>query len=371
VFIARGWNQLSLFRRPVEKVFSRAGVNINGTQPWDIQVLDKRFYRQVLTKGSLGLGESYMDQYWTTENLEELFYRLVSSGLEQTSRRIPSQFFSRLSNRSFNRQTHTKSKSNAEHHYNLGNDLFFEFLGGYKNYSCGYYKDAETLEDAQLAKMHRLCQVLDLQGGDRLLDVGGGWGEFAKFAASHYDCHVTSINIADEQIKHARNHCAGANVEIVKSDYRDISGRYDKIAVVAMFTHVGHKNYRQFMQTMSGLLEPGGKMVMETVGGIECKTSCEPWTDKYIFPGGLIPTLKQIDQAIDGLFARESVEEFGEDYVLTLRQWHHNFMQAWPKLSAKYSESMRLMFEYFFLSVAGDFRAKDLLHYHIEFSKAD
>ena len=296
-----------------------------------------------------------------------MFYRLISAGLEQTSRLMPNQILPDVVARAFNQQTQNKSKSNAEHHYNLGNDLFFEFLGKYKNYSCGYYKNAETLDEAQLAKLHRLCELLELQEGDKLLDVGGGWGEFARFAATHYGCHVTSINIAQEQINHAREYCRGTNVDIVKCDYRDMTGSFDKIAVIAMFTHVGHKNYRQFMRTMSRLLNTDGKMVMETVGGTKSKTRCEPWTNKYIFPGGLIPSMEQIDKASNGLFQRVGVEEFGDDYVLTLRQWHSNFMDAWPELSAHYSESMRLMFEYFFLSVAGDFRAKDLLHYHIEF----
>ena len=358
---------MQLFRRPLEKQLSKAGISINGFQPWDITVKDNRFYRHVLINGSLGLGESYMQQYWTTNDLEELFYRLISAGLEQTSKLSLRQILPEVIGRAFNQQTPAKSKTNAEHHYNLGNDLFFEFLGKYKNYSCGYYKNAENLDDAQLAKLHRLAELLDLHEGDRLLDVGGGWGEFAKFAATHYGCHVTSINIAQEQIDHARAYCRGANVDIVKCDYRDMSGNFDKIAIIAMFTHVGHKNYRHFMHTMSRLLKPGGKMVMETVGGVKSKTRCEPWTNKYIFPGGLIPSMAQIDRAIEGLFYRVGVEEFGDDYVLTLRQWHSNFLKAWPKLSTHYSESMRLMFEYFFLSVAGDFRAKDLLHYHIEF----
>lgn len=360
---------MQLLRRPVESIFSRAGVSINGSNPWDISVNDSRFYREVLTKGSLGLGESYMRGHWTTDDLEGLFYRLCSSGLERTSQQISGQRLARLFDFFVNRQTLNRAKSNAEHHYNLGNDLFFEFLGNFKNYSCGYFKNADTLDDAQVEKMHKLCQLLDLKKGDRLLDVGGGWGEFAKFAATQYGCNVTSINIAQEQINHARKHCRETDVKIVKSDYRDMTGSFNKIAVVAMFTHVGHKNYRQFMQTMSGLLEPGGKMVMETVGGVESKTRCEPWTNKYIFPGGLIPSMEQIDHSINGLLQRDSVDEFGDHYALTLQHWHRNFIAAWPKLRARYSESMRLMFEYFFLSVAGDFRAKGLLHYHIAFSK--
>ncbi|MCB1674691.1 MAG: cyclopropane fatty acyl phospholipid synthase [Halioglobus sp.] len=360
---------MRLLRSSAESAFARAGVSLDGSRPWDITVRDERFFRHVVMNGSLGLGESYMRRYWCADDLEELFRRLVASGLDTTAQRSPQQLFSRLFSRISNQQTQRKSKHNAEHHYNLGNDLFFEFLGRYKNYSCGYFRQAQTLDEAQLAKMQRLCELLQLTEGDRLLDVGGGWGEFARFAATRYGCHVTSINIADEQIAHARQYCRGTNVDIVKCDYRDLSGSYNKIAVIAMFTHVGHRNYRRFMQIMHRLLGSGGKMVMETVGGLTSKSCCEPWTNRYIFPGGMIPSMAQIDAAIDGLFSRDAVEEFGQDYAVTLRQWHHNFMAAWPKLSHRYSDSMRLMFEYFFLSVAGAFRANGLLHYHIEFSR--
>lgn len=355
----------------VKKTFAQAGVAIDGDNAWDIKVNNNRFYQDLFFNGSLGLGESYMRGDWETKDVEELFFRVISEGLEKKSKRLPLQTIKRVLDRLSNQQTLDKARSNAEHHYNLGNDLFFEFLGGYKNYSCGYFKDTENLEEAQVAKMKKLCELLDLNPQDRLLDVGGGWGEFARFAADHTGCHVTSINIADEQIKHAREICKDSNVDIVKSDYRKMTGSFNKIAVIAMFTHVGPKNYQQFMQTIDGLLEPGGKVVMETVGGVRDKENCEPWTNKYIFPGGVIPTLGQIDTAIDGIFERTSVSEFGEYYVITLRHWHQNFMRAWPQLKERYSEETRLMFEYYFLSVAGSFRAKDLLHYHIEFSKPD
>ncbi|WP_133125910.1 class I SAM-dependent methyltransferase [Pseudohalioglobus lutimaris] len=361
---------MRVFRFPVERAFSRAGVTIDGDAPWDIHVKDDRFYRDVMLKGSLGLGEAYMRDFWSAEDLEALFCRLLTSGLEQTSQRTPFLMAYQHLSPVFNQQTKSRALHNAEHHYNLGNNIFFEFLGHYKNYSCGYFREADNLDDAQHAKLLRLCELLELNENDRLLDVGGGWGEFAKFAAEHTGCHVTSINIADEQINHARSHCKSANVDIVKSDYRELSGSYTKIAVIAMFTHVGQKNYRQFMEIMHRLLEPDGKMVMETVGSLRSTNCCEPWTNKYIFPGGVIPTLPKIDQAISGLFQRSGVEEFGDDYARTLRYWYDNFISAWPRLSRHYSDSMRLMFEYFFLSVAGAFRAKDLLHYHIEFAKA-
>ena len=360
---------VGLVEFPVRKLFSSAGVTINGDNPWDIEVNDDRFYRDVLFRGSLGLGESYLREYWRAADLEELFFRLTSSNLEQISKRLPTQLVNSSVSRLSNRQTPSRALSNAEHHYNLGNDLFFEFLGRYKNYSCGYFRDTDSLDEAQLAKMRRLCDLLELEEGDTLLDVGGGWGEFARFAAENRGCHVTSVNISDSQIRHAREYCRDANVDVVRSDYRDLRGRFSKIAVIAMFTHVGPKNYRQFMQTMHRLLQAGGRMVMETVGALTATERCEPWTDKYIFPGGIIPSPQQIESACAGLFRLRIVEEFGADYVITLRHWHRNFMAAWPRLSQRYSETTRRMFEYYLLSVAGAFRSSDLLHYHLEFDR--
>jgi cyclopropane-fatty-acyl-phospholipid synthase len=270
-----------------------------------------------------------------------------------------------------NQQSREKSLRVAERHYSLGNDIFLSFLGQYKNYSCGYFSNTEELDQAQLQKLEKVCRLLDLRPGDRVLDVGGGWGEFARYAATKYGCHVTSINITDEQIRFATEYCKGTSVEVRKCDYRDIAGRFDKIAVIAMLTHVGYKNYRRFMEIMDRCLEPGGLMLVEGVGGHKAHRNCEPWINRYIFPGGVVPCLKQIDVATAGLFSRRIVDEFGSSYVHTLRAWHRNFMQAWPVHRQRYDERLRLMFEYFFLTVAGAFRARYLLHWHILLQKAD
>lgn len=353
----------------VARIFSIADVAINGTRRWDIRVSDDRFFPSVLFQGSLGLGESYLRGWWTCEDLEELFYRLITGGLERISRALPVHMIGRLADRFVNQQTRDKSLRVAERHYNLGNDLFLSFLGAYKNYSCGLYESTQTLDEAQVAKMEKICHELDLRPGDRLLDVGGGWGEFARFAATRHGCHVTSINIADEQIAYATEYCGDAPVEIRKCDYREISGRYNKIAVIAMLTHVGYKNYRLFMEVMSRCLEPNGLILIETVGGHVSQTNCEPWTDKYIFPGGMIPSLEQLDRSVEGLFHRTRISEFGLSYVRTLRSWHQNLLAAWPTLRHRYDDSTRLMFEYFFLSCAGAFRARDLVYWHVLLSK--
>jgi cyclopropane-fatty-acyl-phospholipid synthase len=212
--------EVRLSQLAVGWIFSIADVAVNGTRRWDIRVCDDRFFPSVLFRGSLGLGESYLRRWWTCEDLEELFYRLINGGLERISRALPVHVVGRLADRLVNQQTRDKSSRVAERHYNLGNDLFLSFLGAYKNYSCGLYEPARTLDEAQVAKMEKICRELDLRQGDRLLDVGGGWGEFARYAATRHGCRVTSINIADEQIAYATEYSGDAPVVINKCDSR-------------------------------------------------------------------------------------------------------------------------------------------------------
>lgn len=351
--------------RLTTRLFATADVAVDGGRPWDICVHDARFFRSVLLQGSLGFGESYLRGWWHSEDLEELAYRLLRARLYWISAALPHNLVQLIGAALINRQSRQDSVLLADRHYNIGNDLFCAFLGAHKSYSGGLFDATNSLDHAQLLKMQRVCEVLELQESDHLLDVGGGWGAFAHNAASHYGCRVTSINIADEQIAYARQVCAGQPVKIVKCDYRDVTGTYDKIAVIAMLTHVGHSNYRRFMSVMHGCLSPGGRMLIETVGSRVPKINCEPFTDRYIFPGGVVPSLRQIDRAARGLFSRRFVGEFGSHYVPTLRAWNANLQAAWPVLRDTYSETTRLMLEYFFLTVAGAFRAGHLRYWHI------
>jgi cyclopropane-fatty-acyl-phospholipid synthase len=349
----------------IGKVFGVAGIALDASNGWDVRVLDNRFPKVALLKGSLGMGESYMDGWWTCDDLEELSYRFITTGVFRWARRLPLQLTANLCDRLANQQTKPRSIRVAERHYNMGNDFFLSFLGRYKMYSGADFAGAETLDQAQLNKMEAICCRLELRPGDRLLDVGGGWGEFARYAAIRHGCEVTSINISDEQISYARENCRGTTVRIEKRDYREVTGTYDKIAVIAMLTHVGPKNYRLFMETMNRCLAPEGILLIETIGGNIPRANCEAWTNKYIFPGGVIPTLRQLDRAADGFFSRVALFEFGDSYVQTLRAWRRNLQEAWPVLRERYSERTRMMFDYFFLIAAGAFRAKYLVYWHV------
>jgi cyclopropane-fatty-acyl-phospholipid synthase len=355
----------------MQPLLAQAGIGVDGKEPWDIQVRDQRLFRAVLMQGSLGLGEAYLNRWWTCDDLEELSFRLIRSRLYKASLLLPQPVAANIKDATLNQQSREKSLRVAIQHYSLGNDVFLDFLGRYHNYSCGYFVGTDDLDEAQRLKLEKVCRLLDLQPGDRVLDVGGGWGEFARYAATHHGCHVTSINITDEQIKFAREYCKDTSVEIRKCDYRDLTGRFDKILVMAMLTHVGYKNYRRFMEIMHPCLEPGGIMLVESVGGHKSMKNCEPWIDRYIFPGGVVPSLTQLDAAVSGLFSRKLLDEFGSSYVHTLRAWNRNFVKAWPAYQHRYDDRMRLMFEYFFQTVAGAFRAGYLLHWHVLLQKID
>ena len=346
------------------KVLHDVDVRVDGERPWDIQVRDPRFYRRALLEGSLGLGESYMDGWWDCADLEELIHRFISKRVDVKARLAPfalkMQVLAGLTNPQ-NRRLFQR----VVRHYNLDNDLFCAFLGKYKNYSCAHFDGTDDLDVAQAQKMDLICRKLDIQPGDRVLDIGGGWGEMAKHMATRYGAKVTSINISDEQIRFAREHCEGTSVEVVKCDYRDLRGSFDKIAIIAMMSHVGHKNHRRLLEIARRCLDGGGVVFIDTVGAPVSLTHGNPWIDRYIFPGIVFPSLAQIGSAAEGLFVIEDVHNLGQSYTKTLRAWNANFQRAWPELAARHDERTRRMFEFFFLTVAGYFRASAFQNWHI------
>ena len=353
----------------VRRLFRTADIVVGGDRPWDVRVQDGRFYPALLNHGSLGFGESYVREWWTTDDVEEVVYRLIGAGLDRVARLLPGRVAAVVAEAISNQQTLEKSRAVAERHYNLGNDLFMAMLGEHPSYSCAYFDGTSSLDRAQILKMELVCRKLQLVESDHLLDVGGGWGALAYYAATRYGCRVTSINIADEQIRHARALCNGLPVEVRRCDYRQLTGRYTKVAMIAMLTHVGPKNYRRFMEITHGCLADGGLMLIESIGSRYSNTTGEPWFRKYIFPGGVIPSMRQFESAVGGLFAPTALVEWGSHYVPTLRAWHANLMAAWPSLGGRYPQSTWLMMDYYLLASAAAFRAGRLKYWHLSVAK--
>lgn len=356
-------------QRFVEGLLKKADVAIGGTRPQDIVVHDERLYNRVIRYGTLGLGEAYMEKWWDANALDETIYKLVIAGGEGYVTKTFFSFLRSLRSRIFNIQNKIGARKVALQHYDLDNDLYMSFLDPYNQYTCGYFKGTNDLHLAQEQKLDLICKKLQLKESDRVLDIGCGWGGFAKWATERYGCRVTGISISDEQIKFAREFTSGLPVEIIKSDYRDITGTYDKVLSIGMFEHVGYKNYRTYFEIVDSVLNTNGLSLLHTIGSRISVTINDPWFERYIFPNSMLPSIAQIGKAIEGLFLVEDLHNFGSDYDKTLMAWFKNFDAVWPKLSAKYDERFYRMWKYYLLSCAGAFRARDIELWQIILSK--
>ena len=337
-----------------------AGVSFNGDAPWDIQVSDPETYRRILSQGSLGFGEAYMDGLWDCQGLDQLFHRLLR---KDTNERIKSLsrwrfFLKALRHRLSNPQSRNRSFQVGEHHYDIGNDVFKCMLDSRMNYSCAYWADAKDLEQAQRDKLDLICRKLDLRAGEQLLDIGCGWGSLARHAAEEYGAEVTGVTISREQLKWANEYCKGFPVTFKLLDYRQLVGRYDKIASVGMFEHVGPQNYRTYLDVIGRLLKDDGLFLLHTIGTYRPTDYCDPWVDRYIFPNGHLPSATQLTAALENRFLIEDWHNFGPDYDRTLMAWWENFSTAWPHLKQRYNMRFYRMWKYYLLSCAGMFRAR-------------
>jgi len=339
---------------------AQAGVRFNGNDPWDIQVHDSDFYRRVLAQGSLGLGEAYMDGLWSCQALDQLIDHLLTADLDEKFKRYHrlKLLAAVLKSSLFNLQSPLRAYQVGEQHYDIGNDVFIAMLDSGLNYSCGYWRDATTLEQAQLAKLDLICRKLELQQGEKLLDIGCGWGGLAQYASSHYGVEVTGITISREQQRLAEDRCAGLPVRIELMDYRDLRDRYDKVVSVGMFEHVGRKNYATYFDTVLARMKDTGLFLLHTIGNYRTEMSIDRWIDKYIFPNSMLPSARDLADNLEGRFLIEDWHNFGLDYDRTLMAWWQNFDRAWSTLGKRYSERFYRMWQYYLLSCAGLFRSR-------------
>jgi cyclopropane-fatty-acyl-phospholipid synthase len=332
-------------------------VSIDGARPWDIHIHNERLYARVLAEGALGLGESYMDGWWDCEQLDEFFHRILAARLDSAVRST-GDLLSVLRARLFNLQKVSRAFQIGERHYDIGNELYRRMLDRRMIYSCGYWKDVTTLDEAQEAKLDLVCRKLGLQPGMRVLDIGCGWGGTAIFAAERYGVEVVGITVSAEQAKLARELCRGLPIEIRLQDYRAIKEPFDRVVSIGMFEHVGYKNYRTYMKIVRDCLPEDGLFLIHTIGGNRSVARANAWTERYIFPNSVLPSAKQITQAVEGVFVIEDWHNFGPDYDKTLMSWYRNFEESWPDLKARYGERFYRMWRYFLLSSAGSFRSR-------------
>ncbi|MEI8365757.1 MAG: cyclopropane fatty acyl phospholipid synthase [Parachlamydiaceae bacterium] len=357
-------------KKIIDRLFSRAGITVNGLNPWDIQIHDDRFYQRVLQSQNLGLGESYMDGWWDCPAMDEFFCRLLRSDVEKQLKKSPRDMLCLALHRLLNFQTKNKAQEVADRHYNLGNSLYATMLGESMNYSCAYWKGTASLDEAQRNKMELICRKLGLKPGMRLLDIGSGWGALAKYAAQNYGVEVVGTTISQPQKQLAEEHCRGLPVKFMLKDYRDLPcEHFDRIVSVGMFEHVGYKNYSQFMDVASKRLADNGIFLLHTIGGNLSYAHGDPWINKYIFPNGMLPSITQIGKALEGRFVMEDWHNFGVHYDKTLMAWHKNFIDHWADLKDHYGERFKRMWDYYLLSCAGGFRARTIQLWQIVLTK--
>lgn len=354
--------------RIVEELLSSADVAIDGNRACDIKVHNPALFKRILQEGSLGFGESYMDGWWDCERLDVLFTRILQAGVDERLPKNLSDIARIAYARLFNRQSRKRAWQVGKEHYDIGNDLFRAMLDPYMQYSCGYWKDADTLEQAQQAKLKMICEKLQLKPGMSLLDIGCGWGGLAQYAAENYGVSVYGVTISAEQQKLAQERCQGLDVEIQLQDYRDLDRQFDRIVSVGMFEHVGPKNYDTYFRVAARNLKPDGLFLLHTIGANQTNLHVDAWIDKYIFPNGCLPSVRHISEASEGRFVMEDWHNIGADYDRTLMAWYENFKRAWPQLAEEYSERFERMFTYYLNACAGAFRARDIQLWQVLFS---
>ncbi|MCG8462173.1 MAG: cyclopropane fatty acyl phospholipid synthase, partial [Holophagales bacterium] len=253
-----------------------------------------------------------------------------------------------------------------------GDDLFRAMLDPYMCYSCAYFEDTDDLATAQEQKLDLICRKLGLERGQRVLDIGCGWGSFARFAAERYGVEVLGINVSEDQLRLGRELCRSLPVELRFLDYRDLAGEgpFDHVVSIGMFEHVGVKNYAGYFRVARGCLKDGGLFLLHTIGRNRSVTTLEPWIDRYVFPGCQLPSARQISAAVEPYFVIEDWHNFGHHYATTLEQWWANFDHAWPELRGEaYDERFYRMWRFYLLGCVGRFRARRNQLWHLVLSK--
>jgi cyclopropane-fatty-acyl-phospholipid synthase len=352
----------------IKDIFAMGDIEINGSRPWDITVHDERFYKRVLTEDSLGLGESYVEGWWDAKELDSFFFHLLRIDLSKY-RMSWQRKLTVAKDRILNRQNKKRAFVVGQEHYDRGNDLFSIMLDPLMTYTCGYWKEATSLDEAQENKLDLVCRKIGLKPGQKVLDIGCGWGSFMKYAAENYGVSVVGVTVSEEQVELGRTLCEGLPVEFRLQDYRDVSEQFDHVVSIGMFEHVGPKNYRTFFEKANECLKDDGFLLLHTIGNVHSDRTTDPFTEKYIFPNSVIPSIRQIGDATERLFVMEDWHNFGQDYDPTLMAWNENFEAEWEKLQSKYGDNFYRMWRYFLLSAAGSFRSRKMQLWQIVFTK--
>jgi cyclopropane-fatty-acyl-phospholipid synthase len=358
----------SIYRKRVEGMLAAADIRVGGDRPWDVHVVDPAIFERVAVDGMLGVGEGYMDGWWECEQLDEMICRAFKAGFHQDIRPLKYFLFT-LKARLHNMQRKARAFQVGQQHYDLSLKLYRSMLDERMIYSCGYWKNADTLEQAQTDKLDLVARKLGFEPGMRVLDIGCGWGGALSYFAEKYGITGVGITISQEQKRLAEEQCAGQPIEIRLQDYRELNEEFDRVFSIGMFEHVGNKNYREYMQVVRRCLSPEGLFLLHTIGGRFSQNRTDPWLTRYIFPNGMLPSAAQLMNAAEGELNMEDWHNFPQDYERTLLCWYDRFEEAWPALEGLYDERFFRMWRYYLLACAGGFRAGGNQLWQVVFSR--
>ncbi len=345
--------------------------------PWGIEVRDESVIRRVAREGILGLGEAYLKDHWTADRLDEVIYRAFTHPVPRPSPIARLRWVLMVAEqRLFNRQSGPRAFNIGVRHYDLGNDLFRCMLDESMTYTCGYWANARTLNEAQEAKLELVCRKLRLRPGLHVLDIGCGWGNFARYAAQRYGVRVTGITVSRQQAEFARQRCQGLPVEIRLQDYREVSETFDRIVSIEMIEAVGRKNIPTFYRVVDRCLKHDGLFVLQAISANTLSRSSDwrldqfaLWLLKYIFPDGYLPKQSELVE-LEGTSLRiEDRESFGLDYDRTLLAWASNFNAGWDQLKDQYDDEFRRRWNFYLHGCAAAFRARLIHLYQIVYAK--
>lgn len=368
--------QIVLVDGSSRSVFGDTSSNLKVT----ISVNDKAMYKAFALSGSVGAGESYILGQWSCDNLTRLIeiFAINQDQLDNFEKKF--SFFSNIAHRINhfkNKNSESGSKKNIVAHYDLGNDLYESFLSDEMLYSSAVYpsKDA-TLEEAQQYKLKRICEQVELQQGDSVIEIGTGWGAFAIYAATHYDCHVTTTTISDEQYDYVANKVKALGLErkitLLKLDYRLLEGQYDKLVSIEMIEAVGHEYLPSFFTKCGDLLKENGAMLIQaiTISDQRYKHYLKnsDFIQQYIFPGGCLPSLNEMSEQIKNNtnMVIHTVNDIGAHYARTLADWRERFIQSWPELDrTKFDERFYRLWLFYFAYCEGAFRTRATSTVHL------
>lgn len=362
-------------RKIIENIIrDHSDIRLDGDNP-DIVIHDDDIFQKILNKGELGLAESYMDGDWSCNDLGGFINKLLKYQdifEEKVMYKAPLLLFFQMKYKLsgiWNTNTKEKSPENITKHYDVGNDLYQKMLGKTMQYTCAYFNEESIeLDQAEINKMELVAKKLDLKPGQRVLDCGCGFGSMAYHLAKKYKVIITGVTLSHKQVEYAKEHYKHDNLDILYMDYRDVTGKFDRVYSVGIMEHIGSKNYKQYFDKCDELLEDNGIMLFHTMAIAKPnKNQNKYFASTYIFPEGELPDIHNLTESFSPGWRFEDFQNIGISYSKTFDAWREN-IGDWSDLE-NYDIVFRRMWEYYLHLFAENFRVQNFLLWQFVLTK--